>query len=141
MQASRWVQMTRICRRCYLTDAQRHRKSLFCEGGPRDLPQSDGNKSRRRRKLSLTIWKIRSLLSSETTHPALHQWILETLHQDKHRHQVWAVLTRVPRQAHTGGRTSYPDLDNYEHASQWGQDWNAGDADTSGSSDGELYGL
>ena len=26
-------------------------------------------------------------------------------------------------------------------ASQWGQDWNAGDADTSGSSDGELYGL
>ena len=27
------------------------------------------------------------------------------------------------------------------NASQWGQDWNTGDADTSGSSDGELYGL
>ena len=39
-----------------------------------------------------------------------------------------------------GGSDSYPDLNNYEHASQWGQDWNAGDADTSGSSDGELYG-
>ena len=40
-----------------------------------------------------------------------------------------------------GMSDSYPDLNNYEHASQWGQDWNAGDADTSGSSDGELYGL
>ena len=40
-----------------------------------------------------------------------------------------------------GGSDSYPDLNNYEHASQWGQDWNAGDANTSGSSDGELYGL
>ena len=39
------------------------------------------------------------------------------------------------------GSDSYPDLNNYEHASQWGQDWNTGDADTSGSSDGELYGL
>ena len=38
-----------------------------------------------------------------------------------------------------GGSDSYPDLNNYEHASQWRQDWNAGDADTSGSSDGELY--
>ena len=36
---------------------------------------------------------------------------------------------------------SYPDLNNHEHASQWKQDWNTGDADTSGSSDGELYGL
>ena len=33
---------------------------------------------------------------------------------------------------------SYPDLNNYERASQWGQDWNGGDADTSGSSDGEV---
>ena len=40
-----------------------------------------------------------------------------------------------------GGSDSYPDLNNLEHASHWGQDWNAGDADTSGSSDGELYGL
>ena len=40
-----------------------------------------------------------------------------------------------------GGSDSYPDLNNYEHAAQWGQDWNIGDADTSGSSDGELYGL
>ena len=40
-----------------------------------------------------------------------------------------------------GGSESYPDLNNYEHASQWGQDWNTGDADTSGSSDGELYDL
>ena len=40
-----------------------------------------------------------------------------------------------------GGSDSYPDLNNYEHAPQWGQDWNIGDADTSGSSDGELYGL
>ena len=40
-----------------------------------------------------------------------------------------------------GGSDSYADLTNYEHASQWGQDWNAGDADTSGISDGELYGL
>ena len=32
-------------------------------------------------------------------------------------------------------------MDNFEHASQWGQDWNAGDADTSGSSDGELCSL
>ena len=39
-----------------------------------------------------------------------------------------------------GGSDSYPDLNNYEHAAQWGQDWNTGDADTSGSSDGELYG-
>ena len=36
---------------------------------------------------------------------------------------------------------SYPDLKNYEYAAQWRQDWNIGDADTSGSSDGELYGL
>ena len=35
----------------------------------------------------------------------------------------------------------YPDLNNYEHVSQWGQDWNIGNADASGSSDGELYGL
>ena len=40
-----------------------------------------------------------------------------------------------------GGSDSHPDLNNYEHPSQWGQDWNAGDADTSASSDGELYGL
>ena len=40
-----------------------------------------------------------------------------------------------------GGPDSNPDLNNYEHESQWGQDWNTGDADTSGSSDGELYGL
>ena len=40
-----------------------------------------------------------------------------------------------------GGSDSYPDLNNYEHAAQWGEDWNAGHADTSGSSDGELYGL
>ena len=40
-----------------------------------------------------------------------------------------------------GGSDSHPDLNNNEHASQWRQDWNAGDADTSGSSDGELYGL
>ena len=40
-----------------------------------------------------------------------------------------------------GGPDSYPDLNNYEYAAQWGQDWITGDADTSGSSDGELYGL
>ena len=40
-----------------------------------------------------------------------------------------------------GGSDSYPDLNNCEHAAQWGQDWNVGDADTSGSSEGELYGL
>ena len=40
-----------------------------------------------------------------------------------------------------GGSDSYPDLNNYEYAAQRGQDWNTGDADTSGSSDGELYGL
>ena len=34
-----------------------------------------------------------------------------------------------------GGSDSYPDLNNYEHAAQWGQDWNTGDADTPGSSD------
>ena len=38
-----------------------------------------------------------------------------------------------------GGPDSYPDLNNYEHASQWGQNWNTVDADASGSSDGELY--
>ena len=40
-----------------------------------------------------------------------------------------------------GGSDSYPDLNNSEYAAQWGQDWNTGDADTSGNSDGELYGL
>ena len=40
-----------------------------------------------------------------------------------------------------GGSDSYPDLNNYEYAAQWRQDWNTGDVDTSGSSDGELYGL
>ena len=40
-----------------------------------------------------------------------------------------------------GGSDSYPDLNIYEYAAQWGQDWNTGDADTSRSSDGELYGL
>ena len=40
-----------------------------------------------------------------------------------------------------GGSDSYPDLNNYEYAAQWRQDWNTGDADRSGSSDGELYGL
>ena len=39
-----------------------------------------------------------------------------------------------------GGSDSDPDPNNYEHAAQWGQDWNIGDADTSGSS-GELNGL
>ena len=33
------------------------------------------------------------------------------------------------------------DVINYEHASQWRQDWNAGGTDTSGSSDDQLYGL
>ena len=33
-----------------------------------------------------------------------------------------------------GGPDSYPDLNNYEHASQWRQDWNTVDANTSGSS-------
>ena len=37
-----------------------------------------------------------------------------------------------------GGSDSHPDVNNHEHASRWGQDWNTGDADTSGSSDGEL---
>ena len=32
-------------------------------------------------------------------------------------------------------------MNNREYAAQWGQDWNTGDADTSGSSDGELYGF
>ena len=36
-----------------------------------------------------------------------------------------------------GGSDIYPDLNNYEYAAHWGQDWNT----TSGSSDGELYGL
>ena len=36
------------------TDAQRHRQSGSYESGPRDLPQSDGNTSRRRQKLSHT---------------------------------------------------------------------------------------
>ena len=40
-----------------------------------------------------------------------------------------------------GGSDSYPDLNNYESGSQWIQEWNTGDADTSGSSDGELCGL
>ena len=42
-----------------------------------------------------------------------------------------------------GGSDSYPDLNNYEYASQWGQDWfgNIGDVDTTGGLDGELYGL
>ena len=48
---------------------------------------------------------------------------------------------RVHRHAHTAWSDSYVDLNNYQHAAQWGQDWNASDADTSGSSDGELYGL
>ena len=87
------------------TDAQRHRQSGSHESGPRDLPQSDGNTSRRRQKLSPTTWKVRSLLSSETTHPALHQWTSETLHQDRHLRQVLAVPIRVPRQVHTEGRT------------------------------------
>ena len=56
------------------TDAKRNRQSGSHESGPRDPPHSDGNTSRRRQKLSLTTWKIRSLLSSETTHPALHLW-------------------------------------------------------------------
>ena len=37
-----------------------------------------------------------------------------------------------------GGSDSYPDLNDYECAAQWGQDWNIGDADTSGSADGDL---
>ena len=36
-----------------------------------------------------------------------------------------------------GRSDSYPDLNNYEYAAQWGQDWNICDADTSGSSDAE----
>ena len=80
-------------------DAHRHRQSGLNESGPRDPPQSDGNKSTWT-KLSLTTWKIRTLPSSKTTHLALHQWILETLYQDKH--QVLVVANKVPRQAHTG---------------------------------------
>ena len=40
-----------------------------------------------------------------------------------------------------GGSDSYPDLNYFEHAAQWGQDWNTGDADSSGCSNGDLYGL
>ena len=40
-----------------------------------------------------------------------------------------------------GGPYSYPYLNNYDHAAQWRKDWNSVDADTSGRSDGELYGL
>ena len=29
-----------------------------------------------------------------------------------------------------GGSDSYPDLNNYEYAAHWRQDWNTGDADT-----------
>ena len=47
----------------------------------------------------------------------------------------------TPGQSPTPGLGSYPDLNNYEYAAHWGQDWNTGDTDTSGSSDGELYGL
>ena len=61
------------------TDAQCHRQSGVHDSGPRNLPQSDGEtQSRRGQKLNLTTWKIRSLLSSETTHLALHQWTSET---------------------------------------------------------------
>ena len=35
------------------------------------------------------------------------------------QHQVLAVPTRVQRQAHTGGRTNNPDLNNNWHESQW----------------------
>ena len=48
--------------------------------------------------------KVLAFIREQHT-PALHQWILETLHQDRHRHQVLAVRVRVPRQAHTEGRT------------------------------------
>ena len=44
------------------------------------------------------------------------EWILETLQQDRHRHQVLAVPVRVPRRA---GSDSYPDLNDYEYAAQW----------------------
>ena len=36
----------------------------------------------------------------------------------------------IPSSPH-GGSDSYPDLNNYEYAAQWRQDWNTGDADTS----------
>ena len=72
------------------TVAHRHRQSGVHESGPRDLPHFYGNTSRRRQKLSPTTWKISSLLSSETIHPALHQWTSQALHQDRHRHQVLA---------------------------------------------------
>ena len=86
------------------TDAQGHRQS-----GVYEVPETYRRAMETQvdvdKKLSLTTWKIRSLLSSGTTHPALHQWILETLHQDRHRHQVLAVPVRVSRQAHTEGWT------------------------------------
>ena len=61
------------------TDHQRHRQSGVYESGPRDPPQRDGNASRRGQKLSPTTWKVRSLLSSETTHLALHKWTSEKI--------------------------------------------------------------
>ena len=65
------------------------------------------------KKLSATTWKIRSLLSSETTHPALHQWTSETPAPG-----LGSSSQSTTSRSH-GGPDSYPDLNNYEHASQW----------------------
>ena len=82
--------------------------------------------------------KVLAFIRNNTSGAA--PWILETLHQDTPTPGLGSSSQRTMSSSH-GGSDSYPDLNNYEYAAQWGQDWNPGDADTSGSSDGELYGL
>ena len=95
-----------------------------------DLPQSDGNTSRRRHNLED---KVLAFIRNNTSGAA-------PMDIGNIAPGLGSSSQSATSFSH-GVSDSYPDLNNYEHASQWGQDWNTGDADTSGSSDGELCGL
>ena len=123
------------------TDAQRHRQSGVHESGPREIyrrameTQVDVDKVEphnledkvlafiRNNTSGTAPMNIGNIAPGQTPAPGLGSSSQSTS-SSSHR-----------------GSDSYPDLNNHEHASQWGQDWNAGDTYTSGSSDGELYGL
>ena len=80
------------------------------------------------------------MFSTETAHLALHQMDIGNIAPGQTPTPgLGSSNQRTTSSSH--GSDSYPDLNNFEYAAQRRQDWNTGVADTSGSSDGELYGL
>ena len=119
------------------TDAQLHRQSGLHESGPRNLPQSDGIDGDKVEFHNLKD-KVLAFIRNNTSGTAPMD-VGNIAPGQTPAPCLGSSSQSIPSSSH-GGSDSFLDLNNYEHPSQWGQDWNIGDADTSGSSDGELHG-